>query len=152
MDPARNPRLIHSSGQISESIEELQEAAPWSLVSTFLAHVVTDAPHQQAPPRDTDEEDVARLKLQEQSSLLEIFDLRAALQNTQKEARRERRAIQHHVERQQARLLLAEEKCVHFKALSVRQEKTVTELRNENTALRAATVITADSLVTLAST
>jgi hypothetical protein len=114
-------------------------------VCTFLAHGVTDAPHQQA------KEKVARLKLQEQLLLLEISDLCAALQNTQKLARRERKAMQQHVERHQARLLL-EEKCAHFKALSVRQEMTVTELRNENTALLSATAITADSLVTLAPT
>jgi TorA maturation chaperone TorD len=85
-------------------------------VSTFLAHGVTDAQHQQAPPGDTAEEEVARLKLQEQSSRLEISDLCAALQNAQKEARWERKAMQQHAKRQQARLLL-EEKCAHFKAL-----------------------------------
>ena len=103
------------------------------IVSTFLAHGVTDAPHQQAPPRDTAEGEVARLKLQEQSLLLEISDLCAALQNTQKEARRERKALQQHVERQQARLRRSAHTSRHF------QSDTAFAMKN---ASRAATAVT----------
>jgi len=61
-----------------------------------------------------------KLKLQEQSSRLEISELCAELQNAQKEARWERKAMQQHAKRQQARLLL-EEKCAHFKSAKKRR-------------------------------
>jgi hypothetical protein len=66
-----------------------------TLVSMFLPHGVTDAPHQQAPPRETAEEEVVLLKLQPPVfffvSLAGISDLRATLLHKRKEARRERR-------------------------------------------------------------
>ena len=133
------PLTVQAKSPIRQRNYKMMSSGGRALVSTFLPHGVTDAPHQQAPPRETAEEEVVLLKLQQQSSLVGISDLRAALQHKQKEARRERKAMQQLVERQQARLLLAEEKCAHFKALAVRKEKTVTELRKENTAIRAAT-------------
>jgi hypothetical protein len=145
MDPAEirgsssPPLKIQAKSPIRQRNCKMMSSGGRALVRNFLPHGVTDAPHQQAPPRETAEEEVVLLKLQQQSSLAGISDLRATLQHKQKEARRERKAMQKLVERQQARLLLSEEKCAHFKALSVRKEKTATELRKENTAIRAAT-------------